>query len=417
MCLDIKKRLGFTLVELMVVVAIIGILATLIMVTLDNTKTTARNTRRLADIKELQLALKLFYNDNGYYPTAITAGNSISRNGVNYLLRVPENPKPWNDGTCPNQGYQYKQIENGQRYTISFCVSDKTDDLDSGTKLATANGILNCPVGYVGIPGSATFQTNDFCVMKYEAKCATTAAPTVGLTTPITANYTYANSVTACTGSYAPVSVSGGYPIANISQATAISYCQAIGGHLITNAEWMTIARNLEQVASNWWLGTVGGGSLHLGHYSASPVYALDGSVVLNTDGLLYGKPSPQVFTPIFRRELTLSTGDKILDLSGNVAEWVNNQCTSGTADGQYDTGSYEWNNAALTYERSVSGPSDATWYNPQGVGTYKGCSTSGNVFLRGGTINGGYDDGIFHLDLSRASTYTNTLIGFRCVK
>lgn len=419
-----SEGLGFTLVELMVVIAIIGILATLIMVTLDNTKSTARNTRRLADIKQLQLALKMYYNDNGTYPTAITAGSSIALRGVNYLLRVPENPKPWNDGTCPNQDYQYRQFENGQRYSISFCVSDATDDLLKGPKLATANGVLNCPAGYIGIPGSAALETNDFCVMKYEAKCANTTDLTTGLTTPVTANNTYNNSTTPCTGSRSVVSTSSGYPIANINQVTAQAYCQAAGGHLITNAEWMTIARDIEQLGSSWLGGTYGSGYLSLGHYNLAAGTVLDGSEVLS-GGVFYGKTSPQSYDHIYKREFTLSTGEKIFDLSGNVAEWVSDTCTAGTADGQYDATGHEWRDASLTYERSVAGPTTALCSAPspwctssgQGIGLYGGCTT-GSAFLRGGRVNGGYNVGIYDLDLSRNPTsYTNTLVGFRCVK
>lgn len=410
-----SKNLGFTLVELMVVIAIIGILATLIMVTLDNTKTTARNTRRLADIKELQLALKLFYNDNGFYPTAITAGSSISRNGVNYLLRVPENPKPWNDGSCLNQDYIYKQIENGKRYTISFCLSDRTDDLSSGTKLATANGILNCPTDWVGIPGSETFQTNDFCVMKYEAKCALASNPTSGLTTPLSSNSTYNNSSQACAGSYMPVSTSSGFPIANITHSTAKTYCQNIGGHLITNAEWMTIARNVEQVGANWWGQSYHSGSLDLGNYGlSSSGLAMDGS-------LQFG--SNRWWIPIYNRDLLLLSGDTIKDFSGNVAEWVDGQCTLGSGSGNYHNTSgalIDWPNSNLDdYERGVAGPSDPLWIsNSEGVGQYKGCSTNGNAFLRGGHLNAGYDVGIYHLDLTNnTSSSSGSLIGFRCVK
>lgn len=423
---------GFTLVELMVVIAIIGILATLILVTLDNTKSTARNTRRLADIKELQLALKLYYNDNGFYPTAITAGTSISRNGVNYLLRVPENPKPWGEGNCSefNSDYQYKQLEGGKRYSLRFCVTEKTDDLSSGTKLATANGILDCPAGYIGVPGSATFETNDFCVMQYEAKCASNSNLLIGLSPAIgsgasspsrTYDNTYAGNACTAANSRTPVSTPSGWPITKINQPTAKLYCESIGGHLITNPEWMTIARNVEQVGVNWWAGIVGTNSLALGHYGYAIGQTLDGSEVFSGT-VLYGKTSPQVFTPIYKRELYLSSGDKIIDFSGNVAEWVDAQCTQGNSDGQYSNINQPWDysdssSPNLAYERTISGPSSSSYGNSHGVGTYRGCTATGNVFLRGGWLNGGNNDGIFDLDLSRNSSFSDPLVGFRCVK
>ena len=246
-----KKYLaGFTLIELLVVIGIIAILSTLTGVYFETARMSARDARRLADVKQIQLALKMYYNDLGYYPTAITAGNSIANGGTNYLLRIPSNPSPRADNGCPDQEYQYAQLEAGQRYSLGFCLGDKTDDLDAGIHVATHNGILNCPTGYVAVPGSATFQTNDFCVMKYEAKCALASAPTTGLTTFTTANNTYNNSDRPCdeANGRIPVSVSSGYPIAMIDRSTAESYCATIGGHLITNQEWMTLARNIEDV-------------------------------------------------------------------------------------------------------------------------------------------------------------------------
>lgn len=60
------------------------------------------------------------------------------------------------------------------------------------------------------------------------------------------------------------------YPIADINQGDAIAACNAIGPgyHLITNNEWMTLARNIESVAHNWSSGVVGDGSFHVGVYA-----------------------------------------------------------------------------------------------------------------------------------------------------
>jgi prepilin-type N-terminal cleavage/methylation domain-containing protein len=65
------KVRGFTLIELMTVIAIIGILMSIIMVGLGNAKAKSRDSRRIADVKNIQLALSLYYNDNGMYPKDI----------------------------------------------------------------------------------------------------------------------------------------------------------------------------------------------------------------------------------------------------------------------------------------------------------------------------------------------------------
>jgi type II secretion system protein G len=62
---------GFTLVELLVVMAILGILATIISGGFKNALMRGRDTRRKSDLKQISNALELFYHDWGYYPSAL----------------------------------------------------------------------------------------------------------------------------------------------------------------------------------------------------------------------------------------------------------------------------------------------------------------------------------------------------------
>ncbi|OGL85497.1 hypothetical protein A3J03_05485 [Candidatus Uhrbacteria bacterium RIFCSPLOWO2_02_FULL_46_25] len=59
---------GFTLIELLIVIAIIGILSTLAVVSLGNARARARDAKRIADLKQIQTALNLFYDQTGKYP-------------------------------------------------------------------------------------------------------------------------------------------------------------------------------------------------------------------------------------------------------------------------------------------------------------------------------------------------------------
>lgn len=140
-----------------------------------------------------------------------------------------------------------------------------TTDTSSWSLAAVAGSTT--PAGWVVVPGNSTYSTSDFLAMKYEAKCATTSDPTTGLTTPDTGYHTYSDSGSACTAANSKqvVSVASGYPIANITQTNSITRCGTVsvaGGnaHLITNNEWMTVARNAEGQAGNWSLGAVGSG-------------------------------------------------------------------------------------------------------------------------------------------------------------
>ncbi len=69
-----NTKQGFTLIELLVVIAIIGLLASVIIVALSNEREKARDVTAQATIKQLQIALELYYNENGFYPPDVNRG-------------------------------------------------------------------------------------------------------------------------------------------------------------------------------------------------------------------------------------------------------------------------------------------------------------------------------------------------------
>ena len=70
---------GFTLIELLVVIAIIGILSSIVLASLNSARKKGRDARRVADIKQIQLALELYYDANSNYPTSAQyAANLVS---------------------------------------------------------------------------------------------------------------------------------------------------------------------------------------------------------------------------------------------------------------------------------------------------------------------------------------------------
>ncbi|MBI3273715.1 MAG: type II secretion system protein [Candidatus Colwellbacteria bacterium] len=73
---------GFTLIELLVVIAIIGILASIVLASLNSARIKSRDARRIADIKQIQLALELYFDSSASYPpgtdlTPVKTGNFI----------------------------------------------------------------------------------------------------------------------------------------------------------------------------------------------------------------------------------------------------------------------------------------------------------------------------------------------------
>jgi prepilin-type N-terminal cleavage/methylation domain-containing protein len=105
--MHMQRPQGFTLIELMTVIAIIGLLMTIIMVSLGNAKAKSRDARRVADIKNIQLALASYYNDYGTYPRNIysTSASAAPGNGLApaYLPVVPIDP---GDSTACTDGQQ-----------------------------------------------------------------------------------------------------------------------------------------------------------------------------------------------------------------------------------------------------------------------------------------------------------------------
>ena len=63
-----NTRKGFTLIEILIVVAIIAILASVVLVGLGPTQQAGRDARRISDLSEIQNGLELYYNAKGQYP-------------------------------------------------------------------------------------------------------------------------------------------------------------------------------------------------------------------------------------------------------------------------------------------------------------------------------------------------------------
>ena len=63
-----NKKKGFTLIEILIVVAIIGILASIVLVGLGPAQRQGRDARRISDLKQVQVGLELYFHKCGYYP-------------------------------------------------------------------------------------------------------------------------------------------------------------------------------------------------------------------------------------------------------------------------------------------------------------------------------------------------------------
>ena len=163
-----SKKRGFTLIELLVVIAIIGLLATIAVVALQNARSKARDARRVADVKQMQTALELFFNDQQRYPSAdeLAAGSIFSTSTLGtttYMAVIPTPPTPA-DGVCTGASvYSYTSDLGGTSYSIAYCVGANVGSITSGEHCATPAGISDGTFCFGVLPCSGTTKSGAIC--------------------------------------------------------------------------------------------------------------------------------------------------------------------------------------------------------------------------------------------------------------
>ncbi len=129
-----NKRVGFTLIELMIVIAILAGLATLFMSSFPAAQKRGRDTKRRSDLKQYQTALEIYANKNGAYPSpGLTNPSSSSLcTTVLGLPSCPDDPKStqhYSINSSSTEYFLWAQLEQPSSTATEYftvCSSGKT---------------------------------------------------------------------------------------------------------------------------------------------------------------------------------------------------------------------------------------------------------------------------------------------------
>lgn len=134
-----KNGRGFTIVELLIVIVIIGILATLVIMTFAGVQKRARNTKTIANVRAYYNMIEAYYTTNGYYPATPNEGQGTVTMvclGLGY-----------EDGTCGT-------ITGAQVYESEEFMEELRTSLGGGTSNQTINEVSGA-VGDESFVGAA----------------------------------------------------------------------------------------------------------------------------------------------------------------------------------------------------------------------------------------------------------------------
>jgi|ERR1035437_329063 prepilin-type N-terminal cleavage/methylation domain-containing protein len=157
-----KKQKGFTLVELMIVIAIIALLTAIMTANFSSAKARSRDSKRISDLAQLQLALAGFFDRCSYYPTSLDvtdSGGSCTSGGVDVNMGtfISVIPKPPTGGTGSPTNYDYYTISPTANATGVFDYVLHTS-LEVSESSATQNGLpAYPPSSWTGMGGGYTF--------------------------------------------------------------------------------------------------------------------------------------------------------------------------------------------------------------------------------------------------------------------
>ncbi|MDP3881194.1 MAG: prepilin-type N-terminal cleavage/methylation domain-containing protein [bacterium] len=133
-----QRNKGFTLIEILIVVGIIGILSSVILVGLGSSRERARDSRRVTDLRQIQQGLELFYTKNGEYPDGL---DDLTSENIG-VRQLPTDPST-------DEDYEYASCNGGQDYMLKA-------ELDSESPNLTRDSVSD-PLCGISCSGSSEF--------------------------------------------------------------------------------------------------------------------------------------------------------------------------------------------------------------------------------------------------------------------
>lgn len=141
-----KTSRGFTLVELLIVIAIIAILSVTAYVALGGQTGKARDSRRQSDLSSIQSALELhFINNNSRYPLALADLNAVE------MPTIPTDP--WSDATTYD--YVYEVDMPGRRSYELAATLENEDGIFEAYVIGNGSGLITSGNEQDGTPCGA----------------------------------------------------------------------------------------------------------------------------------------------------------------------------------------------------------------------------------------------------------------------
>ncbi len=145
----LKRDKGFTLLELLIVIVIIGILAVIIVPGLASGPQRARDAQRKADMRAVKNALETYYNDQtagGFYPNVAGASASARYTALGAVLVTGYLPSLPSDPRSGGIAYQYAQKDATSTSSLVIaCLENAKDTVVGSTSLYnTQQTITGC---------------------------------------------------------------------------------------------------------------------------------------------------------------------------------------------------------------------------------------------------------------------------------